>query len=87
MNTLSNDESLPQTIEELEAEIEIILQMITETKQKIKDLASAESFEDGIFYAQEIHEQRQNKLILQTRKEFRAVHIRRLLYQKSQGNI
>jgi len=84
MNTLSDDESLPQTITELEAEIVIIEQIITDTIQKIKDLMQAESFSEGIYYAKEIHDQRQNKLIFQTRRDLRAVHIRRIRYLQSE---
>lgn len=83
MNNLSDDGSLPQTVEELEAEITIIEQMITENMQKLKELMQSESFKDGIFFAKEIHDQRQTKLILQTRKYLRTVHVRRIRYMES----
>lgn len=71
---------MPQTKPELEAEIAIIDRELDETDAALRTLLAAEDPAAGIFYAQDIHNLRQKKLMLMTRRELRQVRIRRLQY-------
>ncbi len=63
---------------ELETEIAIIDVMLDENDAALRTLLAAEDPSAGVFYAQDIHELRQKKLMLMTRRELRQVRIRRL---------
>ena len=70
---------MPQTQTELEAEIAILDTMLAETEATLRDLVARENPAKGVFFAQEIHTLRQQKLVLKTRQELRRTHIRRIL--------
>ncbi len=53
-----------------------------ENDAALRTLLAAEDPAAGVFYAQDIHELRQKKLVLLTRKELRQVRIRRLAFQE-----
>ena len=78
MKNLSDDASLPDTIPELKTEIRIIEEQLAELLEELKKVSAAEDFTAGIFYPEKIHTLRQNKLVLETRKELRKVRIRRI---------
>ena len=69
---------MPQTKAELEAEIATIDRELDETDAALRTLLVAEDPAQGVFYAQDIHNLRQQKLMLMTRRELRLVRIRRL---------
>ncbi len=46
---------------------------------------AAEDPARGIWFAQEIHQLQQDKLVLQTRRELRQVRIRRLLLEEAEA--
>ncbi len=69
---------MPQTKTELEAEIVIIDNMLEENAAALRTLLAAEDPAAGLYYAQDIHKLRQEKLMLMTRRELRQVRIRRL---------
>ncbi len=64
----------------METEIQLIDNLLDENDAALRTLLATEDPAAGIFYAQDIHELRQKKLVLLTRKELRQVHIRRLAY-------
>lgn len=84
MKSLSDDASLPLTKPELEAEIATIDRELEETDAALRTLLAAEDTTTGVFYAQDIHSLRQQKLMLMTRKDLRKVRIRRLQYTESE---
>lgn len=61
-------------------EIATIEQALQELAGQVRATMAAEDPEQGVFFAAEIHALRQQKLVLQTRKELRAVRIRRIKY-------
>ncbi len=74
---------MPQTKKELEAEIALIETMLSENDAALRTLLTAEDPQNGVNYAQDIHELRQKKMVLMTRKQLREVRIKRLLYSES----
>ncbi len=56
----------------------MIDEMLDENDAALRTLLAAEDPTSGVFYAQDIHNLRQEKLMLLTRKELRQVRIRRL---------
>ncbi len=54
--------------------------MLEENDAALRTLLAAEDPEAGVFYAQDIHKLRQEKLVLMTRRELRQVRIRRLAH-------
>ena len=75
--------SLPTTIFELEAEIELISAAQKKCDAMIRDLMNREDPTAGIFFPAEIHELHQQKNMLETHKEFRRVRIRRLRMEET----
>lgn len=71
---------MPDTIPQLMQEIATIEQALQELADQLREKMGAEKPEQGVFFAAEIHAMRQQKLVLQTRKELRAVRIRRIKY-------
>ncbi len=71
---------MPQTKKELEAEIAQIEIMLEENDAALRTLLTAEDPQSGVFYAQDIHNLRQKKMVLLTRKQLREVRIKRLAY-------
>ncbi len=76
---------MPEAIPELEAEIATIDAALNELDISLRQLMAAEDPAAGRFHAQEIHDLRQRRLMLETRKELRKVRIRRRLQED--GNI
>ncbi len=74
---------MPQTKKELEAEIALIETMLSENDAALRTLLAAEDPQNGVNYAQDIHELRQKKMVLMTRRQLREVRIKRLLYSES----
>lgn len=74
---------MPQTKPALEAEIAIIDRELDETDAALRTLLTAEDPATGVYYAQDIHNLRQQKLVLMTRKQLRQVRIRRIHYNES----
>ncbi len=73
---------MPQTKKELEAEIALINTMLEENDAALRTLLAAEDPQSGLFYAQDIHNLRQEKMVLITRKQLREVRIRRIVYNE-----
>ncbi len=71
---------MPQTKQELEAEIATLEQMLQENATRLRNCMAAEDPAKGIYFASDIHALRQEKLVLTTRKDLRHVRIRRILY-------
>lgn len=84
MNPLSDDASLPASQPALESEIATIDSLLLETEAQLKERMMAENPAKGVFFAQEIHALQKEKLVLQTRRELRKTHIRRLLFAAAQ---
>lgn len=61
-------------------EIATIEQALLELASQLRESMLAEKPEQGVFFAAEIHAMRQQKMVLQTRRELRAVRIRRIKY-------
>lgn len=80
MKNLSDDASLPEQIPQLKQEIATIEQALKELDAQTRAAMASENPAQGIFCAAKIHELRQQKLVLQTRRELRAVKIRRINY-------
>lgn len=73
---------LPETISELEAQMELIGSVQKECDRKIRELMAAENVEKGVVFPQEIHELHQQKNMLETHMQYRRVRIRRLRLYK-----
>ncbi len=58
--------------------------MLEENDAALRTLLIAEDPQSGVFYAQDIHELRQKKMVLLTRKQLREVRIRRILYNEQE---
>ncbi len=56
----------------------MIDELIQEQETAIRETMLAEKPAEGIFYAAKLHTLRQDKLILQTRRDLRRVRLRRL---------
>ena len=69
---------LPETISELEAQMDVIGAVQKECEKKIRELMAAEDVEKGIVFPQEIHELHQRKNMLETHMQYRRVRINRL---------
>lgn len=69
---------LPASQAELEAEIRLLDTALEQTDTALRTLLSAENPSAGIYYAQDIHALRQEKLILRTRQELRRVRVRQM---------
>jgi len=70
--------ALPETIEELEAQIAQIQKVQDQCSRTIRELMEREDPLHGVAFAAEIHQMHQQKNMLETHKEFRRVRIRRL---------
>ncbi|WP_418764130.1 hypothetical protein [Mailhella sp.] len=73
---------LPETISELEAQMDVIGAVQKECEKKIRELMAAEDVEKGIVFPQEIHELHQRKNMLETHMQYRRVRINRLRLYK-----
>ena len=73
---------LPETISELESQMELIGSVQKECDRKIRELMAAEDVEKGIVFPQEIHELHQQKNMLETHMQYRRVRINRLRMYK-----
>ena len=74
---------LPETISELEAQMEVISAEQKRCQDSIRRLIAAEDVEKGIVFPQEIHELHQRKNMLETHMQYRRVRINRLrLYRE-----
>ena len=73
---------LPETISELESQMELIGSVQKECHRKIRELMAAEDVENGIVFPQEIHALHQEKNMLETHMQYRRVRIRRLRLYK-----
>lgn len=69
---------LPETIPELEGQIELIEKAQARCVRTIRDLMDREDPMRGVAFPAEIHESHQQKNMLETHKEFRKARIRRL---------
>ena len=73
---------LPETISELEAQMDVIGAVQKQCEKKIRELMDAEDFEKGIFFPREIHELHQQKNMLETHMQYRRVRLNRLRMYK-----
>lgn len=69
---------LPETISELEAQMDVIASEQKRCSDAIRRLMAAEDVEKGIVFPQEIHELHQRKNMLETHMQYRRVRINRL---------
>ena len=72
---------LPETISDLEKQIEIIEQAQKKCSDSIRELMDKEDIANGIVFPQQIHELHQQKNMLETHKQYRRVRISRLRLQ------
>jgi len=84
MNLTQEDESAFKTIENLRREIKELEEKIALCEQKIKTLRNKEDLEQKIFFAQEIFQLQQEKLVLTTEVLFRQNKIKRLQFATDQ---
>lgn len=73
---------LPETISELEAQMDVIGAVQKECDRRIRELMNAEDVEKGIVFPQDIHELHQQKNMLETHMQYRRVKIKRLRLYK-----
>lgn len=77
---------MPDTIPQLKQEIATIEAALVALDTELRSHMAAEDPAAGIFRAAEIHNLRQEKMVLLTRREFRAVRIRRIKYMEAEEN-
>ena len=74
---------LPETISELEAQMDVIAAEQKRCGESIRRLMAVEDVEKGIVFPQEIHELHQRRNMLETHMQYRRVRINRLrLYRE-----
>ena len=76
--SLLDDASLPNSIPELEAQMALLEEERRACEATVRRLCETERPDEGICFAQEIHQARQRKLQLEVQKELRRVRINRL---------
>ncbi len=76
--SLLNDESLPNSIEELEEQLKEISKRQSFCAEQVKELMSKENPSKGLFFASEIHQNIQLKMLLQYQFDLRKAKINRL---------
>ncbi|MDQ7031835.1 MAG: hypothetical protein Q9M37_03845 [Desulfonauticus sp.] len=79
----ANDASVSSEIKKLEQEIQKLQAQVKECEQQIRDYREKENYEQQIFFAQEIFQLQQQKLVLQTEITMRKNKINRLLFEHS----
>jgi len=84
MHLTKEDESAFKAIEHLKQEIKELEEKIVRCEQKIKELRAKEDLEQKIFFAQEIFQLQQEKLVLTTEVLFRQNKIKRLQFATDQ---
>ncbi|MDR3045233.1 MAG: hypothetical protein LBU75_13375 [Desulfovibrio sp.] len=69
---------MPNSIPELEAQMALLEEERRACEADVRRLCETERPDEGICFAQEIHQARQRKLQLEVQKELRRVRINRL---------